>query len=189
MTQERGDNNTLRQRRMAAHLLGCSLREGHDTVRHSWKRSKRQLAEAVSCHMDDMYLSREWSKFTEVVIVRRVPLPRTGSTTFVMLGYAIDQSCVDVEEVDPNFEVGALIFDLGCGNAPVPTLDGCNVRNLPASPAGCVNSSTPSRMIAFGTITLLNLGPSTLIASVFFSSSPMFTASWLSTSTTSSPHS
>ena len=51
---------------MAAHLLGCSLGEGLDNIRRSWKRTKRRLTEAVSCHMDDMYLSREWSHFNEV---------------------------------------------------------------------------------------------------------------------------
>ena len=51
---------------MAAHLLSCSLREGLDNIRRSWKRLKRRLTEAASCHMDDMYLSREWSHFTEV---------------------------------------------------------------------------------------------------------------------------
>ena len=41
----------------------------------------------------------------------------------------------------------------------------------------------PSRKIAFGNIALLNLGLTTLIASEFSSRSPIFTASWLSTST------
>ena len=101
MAQERGDSNTLRQGRMAAHLLGCSLREGLDNVRRSWKRLKRRLAEAASCHMEDMYLSH--------VIFRRVPLPQTWSTTFVIPGCAIDQSYIDVEDVDPNLMVAALI--------------------------------------------------------------------------------
>ena len=51
---------------MAAHLLGCSLGERLDNTRRSRKRLERRLTEAVSCHMDDMYVSREWSYFDEV---------------------------------------------------------------------------------------------------------------------------
>ena len=78
---------------MAAHLLGCSLGEGLDNIRRSWKRLTRRLAETVSCHMD--MLTELPPFFT--VIVRRVPLPRNWSTRFVIPGYAIDQSCIDVE--------------------------------------------------------------------------------------------
>ena len=49
-------------------LLDCSLGEGLHNIRRSWKRLKRRLAEAVSCHMDDMYLSREWSHFNGVTV-------------------------------------------------------------------------------------------------------------------------
>ena len=81
MTQERGDNNTLRQSRMAAHLLGCSLREGLDNIRRSWKRSKRRLGEAVSCHMDVMYLSREWSRCIEVASILYCDRTASSSTS------------------------------------------------------------------------------------------------------------
>ena len=47
---------------MAAHLLGCSLGEDLDSNRRSWKRVKRRLTEALSRHMDDMYLSRVQKK-------------------------------------------------------------------------------------------------------------------------------
>ena len=40
---------------LAARLLCCSLRDGLDNIRRSWKREKRWLTEAVSCHMDDVY--------------------------------------------------------------------------------------------------------------------------------------
>ena len=43
------------------------------------------------------------------VVVRRVPLARDWSAMFVFQGYAIDQSRIDVEEVDPNFVMGTLI--------------------------------------------------------------------------------
>ena len=43
------------------------------------------------------------------VVVRRVPLPRDWSTMFVFPGSAIDQSHIDVEEVEPNFVMAALI--------------------------------------------------------------------------------
>ena len=47
------------------------------------------------------------------VVVRRVPLPRDWSTMLVFPGYAIDQSRIDVEEVDPNFVRATLICFLG----------------------------------------------------------------------------
>ena len=43
------------------------------------------------------------------VIVRRVHLPRTWSTMLVIPGCAINQPRIDVEEVDPNIVVAALI--------------------------------------------------------------------------------
>ena len=43
------------------------------------------------------------------VIVRRDPLPRDWSTMSVFPGYAIDQSRIDVEEVDSNFVMATLI--------------------------------------------------------------------------------
>ena len=110
LTQERGDNITQRQSRMAAHLLGCPL----DNIRRSWKRLTQRLTEAVNFHGDDCtfhvnghILTRLPPLFT--VIVRRVPLPRNWSTIFVIPGYAIDQSCIDEKKVDPNFVVAALV--------------------------------------------------------------------------------
>ena len=61
MTQDRGDNNILRQKRMDAHLLRCSLGERLDNFRRPWKRVKR-LMEVMSGHTDDMYFSHEWSR-------------------------------------------------------------------------------------------------------------------------------
>ena len=43
------------------------------------------------------------------VVVRRVPLPRYWWTIFVSPEYAIDQSRIDVEVLDPNFEMATLI--------------------------------------------------------------------------------
>ena len=99
---------------MAAHLLGCSLGEDLDN-RRSWKSLKRRLTEAVSRQKVDIHLSREWTHFNGfasfffTVIVRRFPLPRNCSTRFVIPGYAIDQSCIDVKKVDPHFVVATLI--------------------------------------------------------------------------------
>ena len=42
-------------------------------------------------------------------VVRRLPLPRDWSTMLVFPGYAIDQSSIDVEEVDPIFVMATLI--------------------------------------------------------------------------------
>ena len=69
------------------------------------KTLKRRLMEAVSGHTDEMYRSREGPRTNDSMLwsFGRGPLPRDWSTTFVFLGYAIDQSRVDVEEVDPNF--------------------------------------------------------------------------------------
>ena len=66
-----------------------------------------RLTEAACSHMGDtdlasfLYCDRT-----------RVSLPRIWSTRFVIPGYGIDQSCVDVEEVDPHFVMAALIC--GC---------------------------------------------------------------------------
>ena len=86
-TRERGDN-TLRQRRVAAHLLGYSLGEGLDNIRRSWKRLKRRLTEAVSWQMDDMYLSREWSHLNEVASF--LYCDRTASSSTAEL---VDEIC------------------------------------------------------------------------------------------------
>ena len=43
------------------------------------------------------------------VVVRRVPLPQTCLSIFVITGCAINQPRIDVEEVNPNFVVAALI--------------------------------------------------------------------------------
>ena len=58
--------------------------------------------------------SREWSHSTEVASF--LYCDRTASSSSSNLvddighpGYAIEQSCIDVEEVDPNFVVAALI--------------------------------------------------------------------------------
>ena len=88
MTHERGDNNTLRQSRVAAHLLGCSLREGLDNIRRSWKRLKRRPTEAASCHVDDMSFSREWPHFTEVA--SSIYCDRTASSCSSNL---VDHAC------------------------------------------------------------------------------------------------
>ena len=64
------------------------------------------------------------------VIVRRVPLPRNWSTIFVIPEYAIDQSCIDVEEVDPNFVVAALICARDAKRA-VRESEGTTHTNLP----------------------------------------------------------
>ena len=49
------------------------------------------------------------------VVVRRVPIPRDWSTILVFPGYEIDQSRIDVPEVDPDFAMATLIllFQLG----------------------------------------------------------------------------
>ena len=113
MTQERGDNKTLSK--MGWLLIGLRIHSSNTLIeeaRRSWKRLQRRLTEAACCQMDDTYFSREWSHFTEVasftVIVRRVPLPQTWSTIFVIPRYAIYQSRMDVEDVDPHFVVAAL---------------------------------------------------------------------------------
>ena len=75
---------------------------------------ERRLTGAACCHMDDMYFSRERSHFLQIVsflsvVVRRVPLPQTWQTIFVIPGCAVDQPRIDVEKVNPNFVVAALI--------------------------------------------------------------------------------
>ena len=62
-------------------------------------------------------------------------------------------------------------------NLRFPTLVVSKVRNIPVSKR---QFTSPSRMIAFEKIDMLNWGLTTLIASMFFYSSRMFTVSWLS---------
>ena len=96
--------------------LGDSFYEHLDGKRSALMETlKWRLTEAACCHMSDASRSREWSFFSSTMppfltsIDRRVPLPRNWSTIFVIPGYAIDQSRIDVEEVDPHFVVAALI--------------------------------------------------------------------------------
>ena len=106
LTRERVDKNTLRQKGMAAHETQVSFFEHLDGRAMAFMGPlKRRLMEAMSSHTDDMYLSREILTVLPpffTVIIRRVHLPRNWSPMFVFLGYAIDQSRIDVEEVDPH---------------------------------------------------------------------------------------
>ena len=78
---------------------------------------QQRLTEAACCHMDDTYVSHEWSHFTEVASF--LCCDRTASSSslilvdeicfFFFFGCAINQPRIDVEGVDPNFVMAALI--------------------------------------------------------------------------------
>ena len=113
------------------HVLICSLREDlvnvvsrrrkmGFVVHWPWNRLERllerQLTGAVSCHMDDVFSVREWSRVHRdclVVVVRRVPLPHAWPPIFSVAGCAINQSCIDVQEMNPNFVVAGPVWNLG----------------------------------------------------------------------------
>ena len=67
-------------------------------------------------------------------------------------------------------------------SSPVPMAVLMKVHSVPPCLVRSDSSSAPSRMIASGNISLLNLGLTALIASAFLSRSPIFTTSRLSTS-------
>ena len=75
------------------------------------------LMEAACCHMGGTYHRREWSRVTGAVFF--LCCGHTVSSSSLRLanvvshhGYAIDQSSVDVEEMDLNFMMATLILFL-----------------------------------------------------------------------------
>ena len=106
MTQERDDNNTQRRNRIAAHWNQDSFFEHLDG--RSQPRKPLVVIWMTCLLQVNGHKSSELSLFFTVV-VRRVPLPQTWSSIFVITGCAINQPLTDMDVVNPNFVVAALI--------------------------------------------------------------------------------
>ena len=106
MTQERDDNNIQKRNRIAAHWPQDSFFE-HLDGRSQPRKPRVVMWMTCPLHVNG-HRSSELFLFLTVV-VRRVPLPQTWSSIFVISGCAISRPRVDVEEVNPNFVVVALI--------------------------------------------------------------------------------